>query len=175
MPIADRRAPLLYQLPENGRTDSWNSSNKVDDQNQGAREHDRRALMSMRYQARRKKSKPKSAKPSRRSRSLPSGLAKPLHIQNRLANRRPWHRTRSADLHASTVTSRHLERSRAPAIAGRYRRWGVSPRPENAVSVLAPTFKFYRGMRISVCRKTFARRRHQNLHTKPIRFGDKVF
>ena len=39
-------------------------------------------------------------------------------------HRRPWLLTKSADLHA------YVERSRAPGDPG-YRRWGISPRPEN--------------------------------------------
>ena len=40
----------------------------------------------------------------------------------------------SPDLLTSARGCPRTERSRAPAIAHRYRRWGISPRPENAAS-----------------------------------------
>ncbi|CAM2180506.1 hypothetical protein PSAC2689_30560 [Paraburkholderia sacchari] len=48
-------------------------------------------------------------------------------------DRRPWHRTRSAD--PAQKASRSRSRARRPCLAARpaYRRWGISPRPEDAL------------------------------------------
>jgi hypothetical protein len=46
-------------------------------------------------------------------------------------NRRLWHFTRSADPEIDKID---IRRSRALALNCKYRRWGISPRPENAAN-----------------------------------------